>query len=128
MRRMESIEDQMNGVVTFELSNGQSFRCSKMVVDDVGGAELLRRAGLGHLIPTERAVVMWAGRKAGTLPPNFDPMGIKSKNWLYDPRPGDFIREGDHWVASSKLGPGDLESVPGFRWEREPASSSSAPL
>lgn len=115
----------MNGVVTFELSNGKRFRCSAMAVDEVGGAELLRRAGLGHLLPTERSVVMWAGRKVGTPPPDFDPMRIKSNNWLYDPRPGDFVRAGDVLVASKMMGPGDLEAVSGFRWEREPATSTA---
>lgn len=126
MRRMESIEDQMNGVVTFELSNGQRYRCSATVVEEMGAANVLRAAGFGHLLPTERVAVMWAGRKSGTLPPDFDPMGIKSKTWLYDPRPGDFTREGDTWVASPKLGPGDLEAVPGFVWDREPSISTPA--
>jgi hypothetical protein len=127
MRLIESMEDRMNGVVTYELSNGQRFRCSQMAVEEVGAANLLRQAGLGHLLPTERVPVMWAGRKAGTLPPDFDPHFIKSKNWLYDPRPGDFTRDGDKWVASPKMGPGDLEAVPGFQWEREPAPSTSTP-
>lgn len=123
MRRIESIEDQMAGVVTYQLDNGQRFRCSRRAVEEVGAAELLRRAGHGDLLPKERAEVMWCGQRAGTVPPDFDPMFIKSKSFLYDPRPGDFTRQGDAWVASKALGPGDLECVPGFVWDREPTNS-----
>lgn len=115
MRRIESIEDQLNGVVTFELSNGQRFRCCEILVEEIGGAELLRRSGLGHLLPTERVAVMQCGRLIGTLPPDFDPLSIKSRSFLYDPRPGDFRREGDVWVAAPMLGSGDFECIPGFQ-------------
>lgn len=126
MKRIESIEDQMNGVVTYELSNGKRLRIAKVALEYSSPAEILRRAGYGHLIPTERVPVMWAGRKAGTLPGDFDPVFIKSKTWLYDPRPGDFVREGEVWVASNKLGPGDLEAVPGFVWDRESLNSETS--
>lgn len=54
----------------------------------------------------------------GTVPPHFDPSRIKSTSFMYSPRPGDFTREGDAWVANYTLGPGDLEAVPGFVWDR----------
>lgn len=108
--------------MTFELSNGQRLRCSAMAVEEAGGVELLRRAGYGHLLPTERVPVMQCGKRVGSLPPDFDSMRIKSLSFLYDPRPGDFVRDGDAWVASKMLGPGDFEMVPGFR--REAANST----
>jgi hypothetical protein len=43
---------------------------------------------------------------------------MTSRNFLYDPRPGDFKRTAEGWIASGTLGPGDLEAVPGFLWER----------
>lgn len=123
MHRIESIEDQMNGVVTYELSNGQRLRISRRAVDEVGPAKILRDMGLGHLVPTERLPVMWVGRKVGSMAPDFDPGRIKSRTFLYDARPGDFTRDGDTWVASKMLGPGDLEAVPGFRWEGDGINS-----
>jgi hypothetical protein len=54
----------------------------------------------------------------GTVPPSFEPSRIRSTNWLYTPRPGDFTRENDYWVANYTLGSGDLEAVPGFVWDR----------
>jgi len=75
--------------------------------------------GAREVAVTERIPVMQHGRKVGTVPPDFDPMRIKSTNWLYDARPGDFRQEGLTWVASRALGPGDLEAVPGFVWDRE---------
>lgn len=68
---------------------------------------------------TERVDVMQEGRKIGTVPPSFDPAAIKSTSFMYDPRPGDFRFDGSAWVASNMLGPGDLEAVPGFVWDRE---------
>ena len=119
MRRIDSIEDQIKGIVTYELANGHRVAMSVDAVRDAGPGEILRYAGFGDQIPTERVIVTQHGRKIGTVAPDFDPMFIKSKNYFYDPRPGDFVREGDVWVASRMLGPGDLEAVPGFVWNRE---------
>jgi hypothetical protein len=74
--------------------------------------------GDGTVTETKRADVRQHGRRVGTLPPNFDPSAIKSTSFFYDPRPGDFRREEDHWIAARNLGPGDLEAVPGFIWDR----------
>lgn len=114
MIRIESIEDDLNGVVTYEFQNGKRVRLDAHVVREYGLADVLRRMGLADLVPDQRIAVMRHGRKIGTVPPAFDPYLIKSKSWLYDPRPGDFRREGDVWIASNTLGPGDLEAVPGF--------------
>lgn len=121
MRRVDSMQDQMARVATYELSNGDRVRLSLDVVEDIGAAECIRRMGLGHLLPKDRLPVIQCGRRVGTLPPDFDPMAIKSRSFLYDPRPGDFRLEGKAWVASPTLGGGDFECIPGF--EREPVSS-----
>ena len=70
--------------------------------------------GKGWIPATEPIPVIQDGRQIGTVPPNFDPALIKSRTRFYSPRPGDFKREGDTWVASGTLGPGDLDAVPGF--------------
>jgi hypothetical protein len=75
--------------------------------------------GDGTVAATERIPVMQDGKRVGTVPPSFDLEHIKSTSWLYDPRPGDFRREGDALIASRMLGPGDLESVRGFVWDLE---------
>lgn len=75
--------------------------------------------GAGYVAMTDRVPVFQCGRKVGTVPPDFDPLRIRSTNWLYDARPDDFRQEGLTWVASRTLGPGDLEAVPGFVWDRE---------
>lgn len=67
---------------------------------------------------TERVDVIQHGEKVGTVPPSFDPKRIESRSWLYDPRPEDFQFDGSAWVANNMLGPGDLEAVRGFVWER----------
>jgi hypothetical protein len=75
--------------------------------------------GAGSIARTEPVPVMQSGRRVGSVPATFDPTKIKSTNWLYDVRPGDFVRDGDTWIANRTLGPGDLEAVPGFVWDRE---------
>jgi hypothetical protein len=118
MKRIESIEDYLNGVVTYELSDGRRLRCCAKAVADLGIAEILRREGLGNLLPRQRLPIMQRGRRVGTVAPDFDSLAIKSRSFLYDPRPGDFIRDGNVWIASPTLGPGDFECIPGF--QREP--------
>lgn len=117
MRRIDSIEDQMRGVAVYELANGQRVRIDARAVRELGISAILRDMGLEDQIPAERVIVTQHGRKIGTVPGDFDPLFIKSKNYFYDPRPGDFIREGDVWIASRMLGPGDLAAVPGFIWD-----------
>lgn len=112
MRRIESIEDDMRGVVTYEVSNGQRICMDARMVREIGVTQALRRAGLP--VPTERLPVFHHGRRVGTMPPDFDPSCVRSQSWLYDARSGDFRREGDTWVAAHTLGPGDIESVAGF--------------
>jgi hypothetical protein len=123
MKRLDNIMDQMDGVVTYELKGGKRVCLPFNVVREFGAAEVLRAMGHEDELPTERLPVMWHGRKVGTVPPDFDPLFIKSKTFLYDARPGDFVREGDVWVAAKNLGPGDLDAIKGF--ERSDANASS---
>lgn len=112
MRRLESIEDEFRGTVTYELSDGRYARFDARTVKEYGIAALLRAHGCEP--PTGTLDVIQHGKRIGTVPADFEPYAIKSQTFLYDPRPGDFRREGDVWVASKTLGPGDLDAVPGF--------------
>lgn len=112
MEKIESLEDEWKGVVTYRLSDGRMAQFDKHAVREHGVAALMRE--LGEHVSSERIPVMRCGRKVGTLPGDFDPDNIKSLSFLYDPRPGDFRREGDTWIAAKNLGGGDLEAVPGF--------------
>lgn len=114
MKRIESISDDMKGIATYEFSDGQRVQLDARAVREYGLAEVLGAAGLGHRIPTERLPVMLHGTRWGTMAPDFDPSNVRSNSFWYDPRPGDFKREGDTWVAARTLGPGDVECVVGF--------------
>lgn len=74
--------------------------------------------GEGRATATERLPVLQDGRRIGSVPPSFDPTRIRSLSWMYSPRASDFMRGEDAWIAASSLGPGDLEAVAGFLWER----------
>lgn len=74
--------------------------------------------GRGQADATDRLPVMQDGRRIGSVPPNFNPARIRSLSWMYSPRASDFMRGEDAWIAASSLGPGDLEAVAGFLWER----------
>lgn len=90
-----------------------------------------------------RVTLVWHGRDVGTiaLPDSFRPPlstfqlgklsavpahAIRSRSWLFEPRPGDFRAEVRRWstgdglvvVADDRLGPGDIGCIVGF----EPAS------
>lgn len=115
MQLIESIEDQMNGVLTYEMPDGSRVRICDQAVSKYGAVTILR--DMGYQFSTERAPVVQRGKRIGSVPGDFDHMHIKSKSPWYDPRPGDFVRRGDEWIAARTLGPGDLEAVPGFRYE-----------
>ncbi len=106
----------MKGVVTYELADGRRVALDARAAREHGAATILREMGLADQIPTSRVTVMWHSRAAGTVPGDFDPSTMKSRNYFYDVRPGDFVREGDVWIANRTLGPSDLEAVPGFSW------------
>ena len=116
MRRLaQSLEDERDGYVTYELDDGKRLRVTENVIRDIGLAGVLK--WYGYEAPTERVPVYQDGQKIGTVPADFDPKFIKSRTFLYEPRPGDFRREGDKWIADKMLGPGDLDAVPGFQRE-----------
>lgn len=123
MKRLESIEDEMRGVVTYELPDGRYAQFDVRAVREYGIAKLLRAEG--YEPPTGRVAVMQYGRRVGTVPADFEPMAIKSRSFLYDPRPGDFRREGDAWIVSRTLGAGDLDMVPEFQRDPSPVGQSS---
>lgn len=128
MKRIQSIEDDMRNVVTYELHDGQHIRIDAKLVQLYGAEYAIRLCGGEPFAPGEREKrlsVYQCDREIGTLPAWFDPTMIKSSSPFYDPRPGDFVRDGDRWIAASSLGPGDLAAVPDFK--REVAESTSSP-
>jgi hypothetical protein len=78
---------------------------------------LLRDYGIE--ISSERVAVFRNGRRIGTLPADFDPMFSRSNSFLYVPRHGDLVREGDHWVVGRTMGAADIDCVVGFIGEFE---------
>jgi hypothetical protein len=119
---IESIEDQMRDVVTVEGIPSDGSRGSRICLDGsavraLGLVGCLKRQGFE--LPTERQPVTQCGRVIGTVPGTFEPMDIRSTSFWYEPRGGDFKWDGSAWVAAAQLGPGDLEAVPGFVWERD---------
>ena len=114
MKRLESTADEMQGVVTYALPDGRYVRFDARALREHGLAALLRGHDLEQFIPTERLPVFQYGRRIGTMAPDFDPASVRSTSFLYDPRPGDFRREGDTWVAGRSLGASDVDCVAGF--------------
>lgn len=123
MKRLESIEDEMRGVVTYELPNGRYATFDARAVRDYGVTALMRAHDLEQFIPSERLPVFQYGRRVGTMAPDFDPVSARSKSFLYDVRPGDFRREGDSWVVGRSLGASDLDCVEGFIRDAAPPPS-----
>lgn len=123
--RINSIEDEMRGVVRYRLDDGRQIELAAEAVRELGAIEILRRHGHENRQDGGRVDVIQDGKKVGSLPADFDPHFIKSRSFFYDPRPGDFRKEGNQWVAARMLGPGDLEAVPGF--QRTVASPHGTP-
>jgi hypothetical protein len=71
MRKIESIEDRKNRVVTYEMPDGTWVRLDAGAVENYGLWEMLRVHG--YEPPTERVSVMQYGKCVGTLPGDFDP-------------------------------------------------------
>jgi hypothetical protein len=122
MRRLDSNDDLMNGVVTYEFGDGHRICLDERAVREYGAETIIRDMGYGYFLETKRLPVMQNGKQVGTLPPNFDALMVRSRSPFYDVRPGDFIRQGDVWTASKMLGRGDLEAVPGFVWDKSSSS------
>jgi hypothetical protein len=114
MKRLESMEDEMRGVVTYELPNGRYASFDARAVKEYGISALMRAYDLEQFIPTERLPVIQYGRRIGTMAPDFDPATARSTSFMYDVRPGDFRREGDAWIVGRTLGAGDVDCIAGF--------------
>lgn len=114
MRRIESLEDDMRGQVTYEISKGRYIRLDVRQVREHGLEEIMKFYGVE--MPKGRLPVTQEGSEVGSVPASFEPIAIKSTSFFYGVRPGDFKRTEAGWEASKYLGPGDLEAVPGFQW------------
>jgi hypothetical protein len=114
MKRIERLQDQFEGTITFDLEDGRFVTLDQRAVKRYGLREMLRAAGVDAELPDKRLPVFQRGREIGSVPGDFEPTCIKSTSWLYDPRPGDFRRDGKGWIAADSLGLGDLEAVHGF--------------
>jgi hypothetical protein len=79
------------------------------------GLEKLLQEFLDVSISNKRLPVVYDNRVVGTLPASFDLQFAKSKSFLYDFRPGDFMLKDNTWIASNSLGPGDLDCVAEFQ-------------
>lgn len=112
VKKIDSIEDERKGIVTYELDDGKRVSLSRSAVERFGLQTVLKHNGL--TINTKRVTVLQNGRQIGTLPWDFDPLYIKSASPLYTPREGDFVRKDDGWHANVHLGYGDLGAIPGF--------------
>lgn len=106
--------NEFQGTVTYAVGNGRFIDLDLNTVRRYGAATLLRAYVPGYEPPTERLPVIHHGRRIGTMAPDFDPDNVKSNSPWYDARPGDFVREGDTWVANRTLGASDPDCVVGF--------------
>lgn len=116
MRVIPSIQDEMNGTVTFDCGNGQYLTVDARELKEYGVKEIAKAYGIK--MTDERVPVFQRDRKIGTLPAAWHPSQIKSTSFFYEPRGGDFVRTDRGWEAARNLGPGDFEAVPDFIWER----------
>lgn len=120
MKRIESVMDDVRGTVTYEVGSGRWATFDRRAVEEYGLARLLEEYGVE--MPTERVPVIQYGRRIGTMPPDFDPAFARSNSFMYDPRPGDFRREGDTWVVGRTMGASDVDCVVGFIRDTSPQS------
>lgn len=117
MKRIDE-PHRLDGTFLYELRDGRMLRVDQRLVRDIGIKGVAEMYGVKTETTHERVPVFQSGKQIGTVPGDFDPMLIKSKSFLYDPRPGDFKRTNEGWIATRMLGPGDMEAVPGFVWHR----------
>lgn len=115
MKKIDSIHDYRDGFVTYEFTNGQMVRLDRRDIEMFGLDECLRAVGAEDAVDAGRVKVMQDRQLVGTVPETFDPDHIQSKSQMYEPRRGDFRREGADWVADPMLGLGDFLAIPGFR-------------
>ena len=117
MKQITSVEDEMRGRMTFELEDGRYLTFETGLLRDHSLAEILSMYGV-EANGSKRVPVFQRGREIGSLPDIWHPSQIRSTSYFYRPRQGDFVRDGDKWIAASGLGPGDLEAIPDFVFGR----------
>lgn len=118
---MHITHDYFDGSVTFELSDKRCLKVDRRAFEQLGVEGCLSEYGLEDEIPTGRVAVKRNGVVIGTVPATFDPTTIKSRSFLYDPRPGDFRMVDGEWIASPTLGGGDFKCIVGFEATPTPA-------
>ena len=121
-----SIEDERRRIARYRLPDGKMLAVGIESLELHGLDRILRGAGYGHLL-NARMPVVWCGRIIGTLPAAFDSRNIQSASFMYQPRAGDFTRDGDRWIASDTMGLGDLRYVVGFEESEPPKPRSQTP-
>lgn len=117
MKRLDLFENEIRGIITYELDDGRRLNVDADFVRRFGVAEVMRANGIEP--PKGRLPVFQCGHEIGTLPAAFDPLEIKPTSWLYEVRAGDFKRTDKGWEAAKTLCPGDFEAIPQFR-RKEP--------
>ena len=124
MRELTGFEDMLRGIRRFELSDGKWINLSARDIEEYGLKALLTYHGYPNELD-DRLDLIENGCKIGTLPGSFDPMNVKSGSFWYKPRRGDFEMRGNQVHMIAHLGPGDLESIPGFRWHRKESHNAT---
>lgn len=102
----------------YEIPDGQIVILDRDQVRKHGAHALIRHLGLEPFAPGEEGSmipVFQEGVKVGVVGATFDPETYRSASLFHSPRAGDFRREGDRWIASPSLCPGDLDAIPHFR-------------
>jgi hypothetical protein len=122
MKRLEGPLDQVRNTVTYELPDGRWATFDVRAVERFGLDALLREYGVE--MPTDRVPVFQYGRQIGTMPPGFDPAFARSNSFMYDIRPGDFVRDGKGWVVGRTMGASDVDCVVGFVRDPAPPTQS----
>ena len=106
MKDITSPIDQMKGIVVVEFDDGKRLNLSARAVEKHGLRALVREYApeypAGPPLP-----VFQRGKQIGTLSASWHPSDAR-RSFLYEPRPNDFRRDGDRWIADPMLGPGDL--------------------
>lgn len=106
MRDITDPIDQMKGIVVVEFENGKRLNLSARAVERHGLRALVMEYApeyqSGPPLP-----VFQRGKQIGTLSASWHPTDAR-RSLMYEPRPNDFRRVGDTWIADPMLGPGDL--------------------
>lgn len=110
--------DIQNNTWHYEMPDGRRVYFDRDAVRKYGAYALAKSCGLNPFDGDEEmrmVPVYQRGEKVGVVPATFDPDCARSSTFLCDFRPGDFVRDGDRWIACNSLGPGDLDALTVFR-------------